>query len=144
VKIVQILVYGSTRLLTLVLAGDKRLKIMLRVSFSFCEPTIFHPGVWTASKSQLRKERTERTLAASLHGFMPLFIILVSSKRKDIFISHFRDEKCRFFCVFPTFLLPPPQERKRTMYTGKYRNQHRIRCFVTVNPVSKKPKNGFV
>jgi hypothetical protein len=41
-------------------------------------------------------------------------------------------ENCGFTCVFSTGFFPPRQERTRIMYTWKYRNRRRIRCFVTV------------
>jgi hypothetical protein len=64
-------------------------------------------------------------------GFPIIYLDLSVRLKKQTFFSRFRTENCRFFCVFPTFFFPPPGERTRIMYTGKYRNRRRIRRFVT-------------
>jgi hypothetical protein len=65
VKIVQFLVNGYTRHFTTVNDSD-----------SCYQPTTFYAGeclVRTSREAQLRKERRERTLAASLLRFYPLW-----------------------------------------------------------------------
>jgi hypothetical protein len=112
---------------------------LLPVSFR-CWPTTFCAVVWTASEAWLRTEIGERTLAASLYGFMPFYIPETSRpvKKSLRFFYGFLTSlhwKLRFFLRFPTVFFPPRQESTREMYTGKHRNRRRMQCFVTVNPV---------